>query len=131
MSNANKVSWFELPADDVTRATLFYRTVFGWSTPSMGAGAAFALTVDADEQGNPIAAGGINGGFHQRQGSADAGPVINIMVDDVDAKLSEIVSAGGRVIQPQTDIEGYGISIGIFADTEGNVMGVYSPLAAS
>ena len=54
-----------------------------------------------------------------------------IMVDDVDAKLSEIVSAGGRVIQPQTDIEGYGISIGIFADTEGNVMGVYSPLAAS
>ena len=122
---ADKVSWFEIPADDVTRASEFYGTVFGRATPPMGADARFALTVKADDNGNPTEAGGDNGGFHKRQGPSDAAPVINIYVDDIDAKLEAVEAAGGRVIQPRTEIGEYGLSMALFSDTEGNVLCVY------
>ena len=125
MSKADKVSWFEMPADDVRRVSEFYSKVFGWETPPMGDDAAFALTVKADENGNPTEVGGINGGFHKRAGASDAGPVINIHVDDIDAKLKAVEAAGGRVIQPRTEVGEYGLSMALFSDTEGNVMGVY------
>lgn len=127
---ANKVSWFEIPADDVTRASEFYSKVFGWATPPMGSDGTFALTTAADDNGNPTEVGGINGGFHKRMGASDAGPVINIMVDDIDAQLKEVEAAGGRVIQPRTDVEEFGLSMALFSDTEGNVMGVYNYGAA-
>lgn len=125
MSKADKVSWFEMPADDVRRVSEFYSKVFGWETPPMGDDATFALTVAADENGNPTEVGGINGGFHKRAGASDAGPVINIHVDDIDAKLKAVEAAGGRVIQPRTEVGEYGLSMALFSDTEGNVMGVY------
>lgn len=123
---ADKVSWFEMPADDVSRASNFYGKVFGWATPPMGDDAAFALTVAADENGNPTVAGGINGGFHKRQGSSDAGPVIHIMVEDIDAKLKTVQANGGHVIQPRTEVSEYGLSVALFSDTEGNIMGLYN-----
>ena len=123
---ADKVSWFEMPADDVKRASTFYSKVFNWATPLMGDDATFALTVSADNNGNPTEAGGINGGFHKRQGAMDAGPVINIHVDDIDAKLGEVESAGGQIIQPRTEVGEYGLSMALFSDTEGNVMGIYN-----
>ena len=127
---ADKVSWFEMPADDVKRVSEFYSKVFGWATPPMGDDATFALTVKADENGNPTEVGGINGGFHKRQGASDAGPVVNIHVDDIDAKLAAVEAAGGRVIQPRTEVGEYGLSMALFSDTEGNVMGVYNYGAA-
>lgn len=123
---ADKVSWFEMPADDLARVSRFYAEVFGWATPPMGNDANYALTVAADEYGNPTEAGGINGGFHKRQGAADAGPVINIHVDDIDAKLTAIEAAGGRIIQPRTEIAEYGLSMALFGDTEGNILGIYN-----
>lgn len=128
---ADKVSWFEMPADDVVRASKFYGTVFNWATPPMGEDAAFALTVQADENGNPTQIGGINGGFHKRQGASDAGPVIHIHVDDINAKLAAVEAAGGRVIQPLTQVGEYGLSMALFSDTEGNVMGIYNYSAAA
>lgn len=127
---ADKVSWFEMPADDVKRASEFYGKVFNWATPPMGDDATFALTVKADENGNPTEVGGINGGFHKRQGTSDAGSVVNIHVDDIDAKLEAVEAAGGRVIQPRTEVGEYGLSMALFSDTEGNVMGVYNYGAA-
>ena len=70
---ADKVSWFEMPADDVNRASKFYSKVFNWATPPMGNDATFALTVAADNNGNPTEVGGINGGFHKVK-SFRAGP---------------------------------------------------------
>lgn len=127
---ADQVSWFEMPADDVARASKFYSSVFGWATPPMGNDGSFALTVAADENGNPVEVGGINGGIHKRAGVSDAGPVINIVVEDIDSKLEKIEAAGGRIIQPRTDIEEFGLSMALFSDTEGNVMGVYNYGAA-
>lgn len=123
---ADKMSWVEIPADNVLRVSEFYSKVFHWKTPPMGKDAAFALTVAADKNGNPTEVGGINGGFHKRQGATDAGPVVNIYVDDIDAKLKAVEAAGGRILQPRTEVGEYGLSMALFSDTEGNVMGVYN-----
>lgn len=125
MSQANKVSWFEMPADDIERAGEFYAKAFGWRTPPMGAEGAYALTTAADDYGNPTEIGGINGGIHRRTSETDAGPVVNISVDDIDAALERIVAAGGRIVQPRSVVEEFGLSMALFADTEGNVLGIY------
>lgn len=130
MGKANTVSWFEMPADDVDRASTFYTSVFGWRTPPMGAAGAYALTTAADQYGNPTEVGGINGGIHRRANDGDAGPIVNISVEDIDATLERIVTAGGRVVQPRSDIEEFGLSMALFADTEGNVLGIYTVAGA-
>jgi uncharacterized protein len=122
---ASKVAYFELPADDVDRAGAFYRTVFGWQTPSMGNGGVFALSTAADERGNLTEAGGINGDIAPRSKRLDR-PLIMIMVDDVEAKLRSIKAAGGTVVHAAHKEEAFGLTWAVFADTEGNQVGVYA-----
>ncbi len=122
---ANKVAYFELPADDVARASAFYQTVFGWDTPPMGGGGVFALTTPADARGNPTEPGGINGDISPRSTLLDR-PLIMIQVDDTDAHLQAIADAGGKVVTPRQDVAEFGLAWAAFADTEGNHVGVYS-----
>lgn len=123
---ADKVSWFEIPADNLARVGDFYCKVFNWQVPKMGENAHFALSVKADDYGNPLEVGGINGGFHLRANEHDKSPVINIKVDDINSKLASIEAAGGKIIQPRTIVSEYGLAIALFSDTEGNLMGIYS-----
>lgn len=122
---AHKVAYFELPADDVARAGAFYNTVFGWETPPMGGGGVFALTTPADERGNPTEPGGINGDISPRSKELDR-PLIMILVDDIDAHLQAIQDGGGKVISPRLDVAEFGLAWAVFADTEGNHVGVYA-----
>jgi uncharacterized protein len=122
---ANKVAYFELPADDVTRASAFYNKVFGWNTPPMGNGGVFALTTAADERGNPTEAGGINGDISPRSKGLDR-PLIMILVDSVDVQLNAVKEAGGNVIHPPQQETEFGLVWAVFSDTESNHIGVYS-----
>lgn len=123
---ANKVAWFELPADDVVRAKKFYNKVFGWNTPEMGGGGVFALTTAADKQGNPTEAGGINGDIQPRSKGLDR-PVIMITVDNVEAQLQAVKDAGGKVVYGPEDASKFGGPLwAVFSDPEGNHVGVYS-----
>ena len=121
----NKVAYFELPAEDVARASAFHTTVFGWRTPPMGNGGVFALTTAADERGNPTEAGGINGDISPRSKQLDR-PLIMILVDSVDAQLKAVRDAGGRVVHPPQKESKFGLVWAVFSDTEGNHVGMYS-----
>lgn len=122
---ANKVAYFELPADDVARASAFYNAVFGWHTPPMGNGGVFALTTAADERGTPTEAGGINGDISPRSKGLDR-PLIMILVDRVDVQLKAVGDAGGSVIHPPQKEADFGLVWAVFSDTEGNHVGMYS-----
>jgi uncharacterized protein len=122
---ANRVAYFELPADDVSRASAFYNAVFGWETPPMGGGGVFALTTPADARGNPTELGGINGDISPRSKGLDR-PLIMILVDDINTHLRAIQDAGGKVITHRQDVAEFGLAWAVFADTEGNHIGVYS-----
>ena len=121
----NKVAYFELPADDVARASAFYHSVFGWNTPPMGNGGVFALTTPADERGNPTEPGGINGDISPRSKGLDR-PLIMILVDSVDAQLQAVKEAGGNVVHPPQAETEFGLVWAVFSDTEGNHIGLYS-----
>ena len=59
-----------------------------------------------------------------RQPSGDAGVLVYIRVDDVDASLEAITEAGGEIVLPRTD-EGEGLAYATFRDPAGNVLGVF------
>lgn len=120
---ADKVTWFELPADDTKRAGVFYSNVFGWTTSDMGGGSLMALTTPGDEQGTPSEPGAINGDISPRSKAFDK-PLIVITVEDIEAKISMVEAAGGTVALPAKEMEGMGLKWAIITDTEGNNIGV-------
>ncbi|QHK20016.1 VOC family protein [Pseudarthrobacter psychrotolerans] len=116
---------FEIPADDNQRANTFYQSAFGWTlTPMQEMDYTIAITTPSDEQtGMPSAPGAINGALFPRTENLKT-PIITIDVEDVDAALGQIESAGGSVAQAKDAVPGMGY-YAYFKDTEGNIMGLW------
>jgi len=54
---------FEIPADDPKRARKFYQEALGWRIEAVpGMDYSMVITTDMDDDGQPAAAGAINGG---------------------------------------------------------------------
>ena len=120
----NKVVHFEIPSDDVERASKFYKEVFGWvinAMPNMGY--ALLYTGPTDEKGMLKESGFINGGMMKRWKEVK-NPVITINVDSIEEAAKKIVANGGKVIREKMDVGTMGYA-GYFTDSEGNVMGLW------
>jgi len=121
---SGRVVHFELPADDLDRASGFYSTVFGWAlTPIPGMDYATVQTTPSDHNGMPTDPGAINGGMASRKEPVTR-PVITIDVDDVDDALRRIESSGGKTVVTRQPVGDMGF-IGYFNDTEGNLIGLW------
>ena len=121
---SGKVVHFEIPADDVDRATSFYSAAFGWRLQSMpGMGYTMIGTAPSDDQGMPTEPGAINGGMFERQDDV-ATPVITIDVEDVDACLAKVEELGGSVVRSKQAVGDMGFAA-YFKDSEGNLLGVW------
>jgi uncharacterized protein len=113
------IVYLELPSTDLNASKLFYDQAFGWQVDLHGNDYA------EYEAGEPAISVGFN---HVARGEdrPEAKPLAYIKVDDIEAKLKQIVAAGGAVIKPKTLIsEQYG-SYALFADPSGSVLGVWS-----
>ena len=120
----DKVVHFEIPFDNKQRAMKFYTDCFGWrlmDMPQMNY--VVASSVEVDEKQMPKERGAINGGLFQRPKEAP-NPTIYVGVQSVDAAVTKVEAAGGRVVTPKTPIPGMGAYARI-ADTEGNVIGLF------
>ena len=123
-----RVVHFELPYDDAARAKSFYANAFGWSVNEVpGMPYTLANTIEVDESMTPVAPGAINGGMAQRGGPITA-PVLTIEVDDIDDALATVTKHGGSVVQERQTVGNMGFT-GYFADTEGNVVGLWQSAA--
>jgi len=122
----DKVVHFEIPTDDIARASEFYRSIFGWDLQDMsgqGMDYTIAMTVPVDDQQRPTESGAINGGMMKR--SADTpSPVITIEVASIDDAMKAIEAGGGSVVQPRQEIPGMG-AFAYFKDSEGNTLGLW------
>jgi predicted enzyme related to lactoylglutathione lyase len=121
-----KVVHFEIPADDMARASEFYRSIFGWQLMDMsgqGMDYTLAMTTPVDEQQQPAEAGAINGGMMQRSEHAPA-PIITIDVESIDDALRQIEAQGGSTVTPRQAIPGMG-AFAYFKDSEGNTLGLW------
>jgi len=119
---------FELPADDVKRATTFYQKTFDWQVQPIPEMEYTMLgTAPSDAQGTPKEPGAINGGMGQR-GPVLKAPVVTLAVASIDAAAKLIVKHGGRMVRGKEAIGPMGFTA-YFADTEGNVVGLFQPPA--
>jgi predicted enzyme related to lactoylglutathione lyase len=111
----NPVVHFEVTGKDGKKLQDFYSGVFGWK-------------VDANNPmnygivSNEDTGGGIGGGISAGDGGTTQ-VTFYIEVDDPQAYLDKVQTAGGRTVMPVTEIPGM-VVLAQFADPEGNVVGL-------
>lgn len=121
-SAVNALHWFEIPVADMDRAQMFYETVLAAPLQREGDGAhAMALF--------PSEGDGVGGCLSITGEAATAGAngtVVYLSTASIDAVLSRVEAAGGRVAMPKTQLPQDWGHCAHITDTEGNRVGLHS-----
>ena len=104
----------EFKSANFERTSAFYGKLFDWKTEHNASGSYMKL--DSPE--------GPSGGWVRADLVQSPGPVAYLLVDDLTGKMDEIERAGGRVLVRSMPFAGGG-EIGLFADPDGNVLGLW------
>lgn len=127
---ANPVVHFEMSYIDGKRMSDFYAQAFGWESNQLGADMGHYIVTMTGEstKTGPVKPGYINGGFYKRDESkTDQYPSFVISVDDINAAIEKIKSAGGTMLNEPMPIPGVG-TFASFKDTEGNRVSILQPM---
>jgi predicted enzyme related to lactoylglutathione lyase len=110
-----EVRYLQIPATDVDVSAGFYATVFGWRTRTNTNG----------ERSFDDAGGNVSGTWVLGRAPArEPGVLVWVMVDDVEATLAKIATAGGEIVSPM-EPQSEGEAIATFRDPAGNVFGIF------
>jgi predicted enzyme related to lactoylglutathione lyase len=122
MHDEDAISWFEIPAADLKRATRFYEAILGRAMKAETMGP-HEMSVFAYAQP------GVGGCVISGNGHAPAatGTVIYLKVSPrLDDVLARVVPAGGKIALPKTALpEGMGVFAQVI-DSEGNRVGLHA-----
>ncbi len=83
-----RLNYVELPVSDIAAAKAFYGAAFGWAMTAFGPSYAATTTGDTDV------------GLQADPAEATKAPLPVIEVDDLEATLAAVESAGGRIVRP-------------------------------
>ena len=120
------ISWFEIPATNLGRASKFYETIFGISLIPMDLPDIKMRMFPVEDQMTDIGGAIVDsGGFHKP--SATDGPLIYLNGNpDVQKVLDKVEAAGGSIMMPKTEISPeYGF-MAVIIDSEGNRIGLHN-----
>jgi uncharacterized protein len=117
------INWFEIPAADFERATAFYNTILDATLRVEVQGGIPNAVFPYDSDGDRAVGGSVVFNPHMRP-SADGALVYLNMTGMLDAVLSRVAGAGGKVLMPKTDTP-FG-SIAMILDSEGNRVGLHA-----
>jgi len=122
----NAISWFEIPATDLQRATKFYETIFSTTLIAMDMPNIRMRMFPIEDIQNGIGGAVVDsGGFHKP--SATDGPLIYLNANpDVQHVLEKVAAAGGIIVVPKTEISPEFGFMAVIIDTEGNRIGLHS-----
>jgi predicted enzyme related to lactoylglutathione lyase len=122
MAANNPVNWFEIPVNDIARATRFYEGVFGLKLDPMEMGPAQMAMFPMNPEGTNA-----GGALVKTEGyvPSHAGTVVYFAVDDIEGTLTKIGANGGSTLVPKMSIGPYGF-IAQFQDSEGNRVALHS-----
>jgi len=114
---SNRVTHFEIPCDNPQETMAFFEKVFNWKFDPFGDQRYwFAKTGDDKTPG-------INGAIIKKRHPDQ--PITNsIEVENLDATIEQIVSAGGEMAVPKMPIQGMGW-LAFFKDPDGNIHGIW------
>lgn len=116
------ISHVEIPAENPTEVSAFYRDVFGWK-------------IETNVEHNYVTyqdGGSLRGGFERpgaptyKQGRL----LVYLATDDIDASLADVEAHGGKTVLPKTEIPHVG-SWAVFSDPAGNHIGLFVRNATS
>ncbi len=119
----NVVAWFEIPVTDMDRAKAFYESVFKVTIDVQDFGG-LLMGLFPGDPGKPGASGSLV--KQETYIPSQEGPLIYFYSPDLADEMSRVVDAGGKVYQDKmliSDEVGY---MGVFIDTEGNRIAMYS-----
>ena len=83
-----RINFIELPARDLGAARTFYSTVFGWKLTDFGP--SYSCTTNGD----------VDLGLQGDATEAPGAPLPVVLVDDVEAAVTAVEAAGGRISNP-------------------------------
>src|SRR4051794_26391172 len=112
------VAYFEVISADQDRLQRFYAELFDWTANADPAMGGYVLM----DTGNGDA--GIGGGIGPAAGGDGPRVSIYMRVDDLDAYLERAGKLGGSTIVPPMDLPGDSGRIAVFADPDGNKVGL-------
>lgn len=121
----NKVTWFSLPADDVQRATRFYKEAFNWTiepeTKEKNDVYSFYVALNSKSDGNYISheRGTINGCIVKREIGLPS-PAVLVEVDNLDLAIKKATKAGARLLTEKVVMDSLNGVFVLMKDTEGN-----------
>lgn len=118
----NLVSIVEIPTTDFSRAVSFYKTILDVSIEEVNMGEVqMGVLPDNGETVNVVLIRG-----NDYKPSVD-GPIVYLNAgDDLQITLDKIISSGGKVVVPKTQISPEMGFFAMFTDTEGNKLGLHS-----
>jgi predicted enzyme related to lactoylglutathione lyase len=109
-----RLSYVQIPAEDVKVSAAFYESVFGWQVRGEG----------TEHLGFSDATGEMIGAWVTgRSPTTEPGVVLYVYVHGIDDSLEKIVANGGEVVRPPYR-EG-DLFVATFRDPGGNVIGVW------
>ena len=121
----NAVSWFEIPATNIERAQQFYETILGVQLTKLDLPNIKMRMFPLDDETGVGGSLCDSGGFHKP--SATDGPLLYLNANpDVQLVLDKVVSAGGKILVPKTQISAEFGYMAVIVDTEGNRIAFHS-----
>ncbi len=126
MRPTGAVRSFNIPVQDMARASDFYREVLGWSiAPVQGSGGDYhrVLTAEADGEGVPIERGTINGGLFRRGTHGATATFLEVEVGSIDEVVRRVLQNGGRVVMEKRPMMDFA-HLAIVQDPDGNHLGL-------
>ena len=122
---ASAVSWFQIPCGDFARGKRFYETILKVTLEELEAPGMKMAAFPSDPM-----KGEITGAIIAGPGATPSGDGTVVFLNpgpDLQVALDRIPGAGGKIMMPKTKIEMEGAGyFAMFADTEGNTVGLYS-----
>ena len=111
---AAEIIHIEFKSANFARTSEFYAKVFDWRMEQNASASYMKLS----------GTGGPSSGWVRADLVQSPGPIAYLPVDDLEGTLNEIEAAGGRVLVRSLPFAGGG-EIGLFADPDGNVLGIW------
>jgi predicted enzyme related to lactoylglutathione lyase len=109
-----EIAHIEFKSANFARTSEFYAKLFDWQM-EQNASASYMKLAGGD---------GPSAGWFRADLVQSPGPVAYLPVDDLETKLAEVEAAGGRILVRSLPFAGGG-EIGLFADPDGNVLGLW------
>ncbi len=123
--DVNALNWFEIPANDISRAQKFYETAFNTQMQDMGEMMGIKMVGFPAENGN----GKVSGCLAQSENhkpSSDGSVIYLNANPSIQTVLDRIEPAGGKVVMPRTEISPEVGVMAFFIDSEGNRVALHA-----